>query len=140
VELTPGERLILRQVRDLYWSTSRREHPLQKITSQWPAVHVEAYRGVLGSVISKNLIEIADQGRSLRITDAGMRAIGMLAAAEAKATIDLGSIAGDRRVPAKAPAPPVALKTRRMGLIGYSVFVVLAASAIVLLWLVLWPR
>ena len=140
MELTPGERLILRQLGDLYVSTSRREHPLGKITSQWPAMHVEAYRGVLGSLISKNLVELDGQGRALRLTDAGMRAMGLAQAAETK-TVDLRAIAGGRRTSAEAPpASPVALKTRGLGLVGQLVFVALAASAIVLLWLVLWPR
>lgn len=146
LELTPGERLIMSQLRDLYGSTSRREHPLGRITSQWPAMHVEAYRGVLGSLLSKNLLEIVNQGQALRITDAGMRAMGLVEAAETK-TLDLGAIAGGRRASAKAPpASPAAtqrhqaIKPRRLGLVAQLVFIALAASAIVLLWLVLWPR
>ena len=140
MELTPGERLILRQLGDLYGATSRREHPLGKITGQWPAMHIEAYRGVLGSLISKNLVELADQQRALRITDAGMRALGLAEVAETK-TVNLAAIVGGRRPPPKAqPASPVALKTRRLGMVGQLVFIAFAISAIALLWLVLWRR
>jgi len=138
VELTPGERLILRQLKDLYSSTSRREHPLGKLTDQWPAMHVEAYRAVLGSLISKNLVELDDRGRSLRITDGGMRAMDM---ARELAPGGLRSVGGSRPVAEKAPPAAVgALKTRRLGLVGQLIFIALSACAIALLWLVLWPR
>lgn len=138
MELTPGERLILRQLGDLYSSTSQREHPLEKLTGQWPAMHVEAYRGVLGSLISKNLVELDDGGRALRITDAGMRAMGM---ARKPTTGGLRSVGGSRPVAEKAPPAAVgALKTRRLGLVGQLIFIALSACAIALLWLVLWPR
>lgn len=142
MELKPGERLILSQLRDLYSSTSQREHPLGKITSQWPATHVEAYRGVLGSLISKQLLEITDQGQAVRITDAGLRAMGLVEAAETR-TVDLRAVGGGRRGSATAtPAShhQATLKTRRLGLVGQLVFIALAVAAIVLLWLVLWPR
>lgn len=128
MELTPGEQMILGQLRQLYSSTSRRDHPLGTITRQWPAMQVEAYRGVLGSLLSKGLVEITGHGQSMRITDAGLRAMG------------LGQAAATKPPDAAASRQHQALKTRRLSLVGHLVFIAAAAAAIVLLWLVLWPR
>jgi hypothetical protein len=124
VEFTPGERHILSQLRELYKSTSQREHRLGKITSQWPAMHVEAYRDVLRGLVAKKLLEPADSGQAVRITDAGMGAMGLVASATT----------------ASATRQHQILRNQRLGLTGRFVFIAIAAAAIVLLWLFLWPR
>ena len=125
MEFTPGERQILSQLRELYNSTVQREHPLGKITSQWPAMHVEAYRDVLRGLVAKKLLEPANAGQAVRITDAGMRAMGLVASPSTTA-----SAAKQHQI----------LRNQRLGLTGRFVFIAIAASAIVLLWLFLWPR
>lgn len=127
MEFTPVERVILSQLRQLYGSKSQREHPLGKIISQWPVMHVEAYTGVLRDLISKKLLEVINEGHVLRITDAGLRAMGLVEAAETKS-------------PTMAGQHHRALKPRRLGMMGHLVFIAAAASAIVLLWLALWRR
>jgi hypothetical protein len=147
VEFTPGERQILSQLRELYKSTSQREHPLGKITSQWPAMHVDAYRDVLRGLVAKKLLEPANKGQAVRITGAGMRAMGLDEAAAIKAA-NPGAVVRDRRPPASAASPSTTasgkqhhiLRNQRLGLTGRFVFIAIAASAIVLLWLFLWPR
>lgn len=116
MELTPGERQILSQLRELYSSTSQREHSLGTITSQWPAMHVEAYRGVLRGLVAKGLLEQTREGQAVRITDAGMRAMGVRSQ--------------QRQI----------LRKQRLSPIGRLVFVAAALAALVLIWLVLWPR
>lgn len=125
MEFTPGERQILSQLRELYKSTGQREHPLGKITSQWPAMHVEAYRDVLRGLVAKKLLEPANSGQAVRITDAGMGAMGLVASPSTTAS---------------ATQQHQILRNQRLGLTARFVFIAIAASAIVLLWLFLWPR
>lgn len=140
MELTPGERAMLGQLRELYAATSKKEHALGTITSQWPAMHVEAYKGVLRGLVDKKLLEAADKGRAVRITEAGAQAMGIPDTQETK-TIDLRVLERERHPAAKKaeptspapsrhrPAEPEADKGfgRRIGLLAIAAAVILAA-------------
>ena len=140
MELTPGERAMLSQLRELYVATSKKEHALGAITSQWPAMHVEAYKGVLRGLVDKKLLEARDKGRSVRITDAGALLMGIADAEETK-TIDLRVLERERHPAAKKPertspaqsrhrpAEPQTNKRfgRRIGLLAIAAAAILAA-------------
>jgi hypothetical protein len=140
VELTPGERAMLGQLKALHASTSKRELSLTAITSQWPAMHLEAYKGVLRGLVEKKLLEGCDKGRSVRITDAGALLMGIADTEETK-TIDLRILAKERHPAARKPEPaspapgrlraaePQADKRfgRRIGLLAIAAAAILAA-------------
>ena len=85
MELTPGERAILSQLRDLYTSTTKLEHPLQTITSQWLPPVFEAYKGVLSGLVAKGFLRATNKGRAVEITAEGLKAMGVRIAAESPA-------------------------------------------------------
>jgi hypothetical protein len=113
-------------------------------------MHVEAYKGVLRGLASKKLIEAINKGQGIRITDAGMRLMGIVQSAETK-TDNLRATADARRASPSnpRPRPPAsatpsdrhrALQTAKPGILGRVAFIAIAASAVVLLWWLLWPR
>jgi hypothetical protein len=77
MDLTPGERAILRQLRQLYAGSSNRAHPMTAVTSQWPAVHYEAYRSSFSGLIGKRLVQPEANGQMVRLTAAGFEALGL---------------------------------------------------------------
>jgi hypothetical protein len=77
MDLTPGERAVLRQLGELYTSTSRQWQPLEGVTTKWPPLHYDTYRGALASLLSKNLLQASSNQQTLRITDAGLIALGI---------------------------------------------------------------
>jgi hypothetical protein len=77
MDLTPGERAILDQIRDLYAGTSKREQPLATITGQWQPITYEAYKSVLTGLVSKGFLEPTSEGRAVIITNAGFAAMGL---------------------------------------------------------------
>ena len=131
---------MLGQLKELYASTPKRELSLAAITGQWPAMHLEAYKGVLRGLVDKKLLEARDKGRSVRITDAGALLMGIADAEETK-TIDLRVLAKERHPAANkpssaSPAPgrsrPAEPQTdkrfgRRIGLLAIVAAAILAA-------------
>lgn len=78
MDLTPGERAVLGQIRVLYSTGARRDQPVKALTMQWTPTHYETYRSAYAALVGKRLIE--DTGAQLfMITDAGLRAIGVAA-------------------------------------------------------------
>lgn len=77
MELTPGERAVLNQLRELYANSSKRDHPLTAVTRQWPPIHYQTYESVLAGLLRKELAQAANNGQAVRITDAGLRALGV---------------------------------------------------------------
>ena len=78
MDLTPGERAVLGQIRVLYSTGARRDQPVKALTMQWTPTHYETYRTAYASLVGKRLIE--DTGTQLfMITDDGLRAIGVAA-------------------------------------------------------------
>ena len=76
MDLTPGEKAVLNQIRVLYATAGGRDQQLKALLMQWPPTHYEAYRKAYGSLLAKALLEDAD-GQSFRLTEAGLKAIGV---------------------------------------------------------------
>ena len=53
MDLTPGEKAVLGQIRVLYASEARREHQIKALMMQWPPVHQEAYKRAYGGLLAK---------------------------------------------------------------------------------------
>ena len=76
MDLTPGEKAVLGQIRVLYATAGGRDQQVKALLMQWPPTHYEAYRKAYGGLLAKALIQDAG-AQSFRITDAGLRAIGV---------------------------------------------------------------
>ena len=77
MDLTPGERTVLNQVRALYAIEARREHQIKALMMQWPPSHYATYQQAYAGLIAKLLLE--DFGTQLfRLTEAGLDAIGVV--------------------------------------------------------------
>lgn len=81
MDLTPGEKAVLAQIRVLYTAASGREQQLKALMMQWPPIHCEAYTKAFDGLLEKDLVQ--DLGAQVfRITDAGLKAIGVSPAAQ----------------------------------------------------------
>ncbi len=76
MDLTPGEKAVLRQIRALYATEARREHQVKALRMQWPPIHHEAYTRAFGGLLAKFLIQNVD-AQIFRITETGLGAIGV---------------------------------------------------------------
>ena len=74
-ELVPGERAVLRQIRDLFLEASVRTYRLNALTARWPATHYDAYRAGYTGLASKGLIAKSPDEQHFSITNAGMKAM-----------------------------------------------------------------
>ena len=111
MDLTPGEKAVLGQIRVLYATAGTRDQQLKALLMQWPPTHYDAYRKAYGSLLAKELVQDAG-GQSFRITDAGLKAIGVSPRPAAP-------LAAERRVVQPVPAQPVApVRTRRGGVLS----------------------
>lgn len=107
MDLTPGEKAVLGQIRVLYSAASGRDQQLKALMMQWPPVHCEAYQKAYGTLLAKQLIQ--DLGAQVfRITDAGLREIGVSTVAQPR--LQPRPIAEVR--PAPQVAPPAVVKPR----------------------------
>jgi len=76
VDLTPGEKAVLAQIRVLYYNAAKREQQVKAVLGLWPPTHYETYRAAFGGLVAKQLI--SENGSQLfRITDAGLEAMGL---------------------------------------------------------------
>ena len=75
MELIPSERAVLRQIRDLFLEASLRTYRLGALTSRWPPLHYEAYRGGYAGLVKKGFIAKSADEQLFSITNAGMKAI-----------------------------------------------------------------
>jgi hypothetical protein len=81
MDLTPGEKAVLGQIRVLYSAEARREQQVKALMMQWPPIHCDAYHRAFGGLLAKELIQ--DLGTQVfRITDAGLREIGVVPVAQ----------------------------------------------------------
>ena len=101
MDLTPGEKTVLRQIRALYATEARREHQLKALMMQWPPTHHEAYRRAYGGLLAKLLIQDVD-AQIFRITESGLGAIGV---AVPRAPVQAQPQA--RRVDERKSSPPI---------------------------------
>lgn len=76
VDLTPGEKAVLGQIRALYATEARREHQLKALMMQWPPIHHEAYQRAYGGLLAKLLIQDVN-AQVFRLTEMGLSAIGV---------------------------------------------------------------
>jgi hypothetical protein len=76
VDLTPGEKAVLGQIRALYATEARQEHQLKALMMQWPPIHHAAYKRAYGGLLAKLLIEDVN-AQAFRLTEAGLGAIGV---------------------------------------------------------------
>jgi uncharacterized protein YjhX (UPF0386 family) len=76
MDLSPGEKAVLGQIRVLYATAAGRNQQMKALTAQWPPTHHDAYSKAYGGLLAKRLIQDAG-GQVFRITDAGLRAMGV---------------------------------------------------------------
>lgn len=76
MDFTPGERAVLGQIRVLYAASARQDLQMKALTMQWTPTHYGTYQKAYCALIAKALIDDAG-GQAFRITDAGLRAIGV---------------------------------------------------------------
>ena len=75
MELVPGERAVLTQIRDLFLEASVRTYRLNVLTARWPPIHFPAYLAGYAGLVSKGLIAKSADERFFSITNAGMKAM-----------------------------------------------------------------
>lgn len=121
MDLTPGERAVLGQIRVLYSNAGARDQQVKALLMQWPPTHYEAYQRAYGSLVARQLIQDAD-AQSFRITDAGLRAIGAsIPRASVQVSVPKPAAAPrvDTKVVSQAKAKRAGVLTRLMsGLLG----------------------
>lgn len=106
MELTPGEKTVLAQIRVLY-RTGGREQLVKALIAQWPPSHYETYRGAYAALVEKQLLE-ETSAQAFTITESGLRAIGVT---PAKPRIPAPR--APQPLPVVQPAPqPLAAKPR----------------------------
>lgn len=76
MDITPGEKAVLRQIGALYATEKRRDHQLKALVMQWPPTHRESYNLAYHGLHAKHLIE-AVGAQYFRITEAGLKALGV---------------------------------------------------------------
>ena len=75
MDLTPSERAVLKQIRDLFGEASVTSYRLASLAARWPASHREAYQMAFDSLVKRGLL-IQRAGEQLfSITSAGLRAM-----------------------------------------------------------------
>lgn len=84
MDLSPGEKAVLGQVRVLYSQSLQRDQEVKALVLQWPPTHYETYKSAFGGLLDKRMIERTG-GEVFRITDTGLTAIGAAAPKAPKA-------------------------------------------------------
>lgn len=75
MDLTPGEKAVLAQIRVLYKEAGR-DQQVKALTMQWPQTHYETYKTGYAGLVEKQLLQGLDAQR-FRITDRGLTALGV---------------------------------------------------------------
>ena len=75
MQLIPSELAVLRQIRDLFREAAARTYRLNLLTSRWPPLHYEAYRGGFAGLLRKGFIARSADGQAFHLTTAGMKAM-----------------------------------------------------------------
>jgi hypothetical protein len=76
MDLTPGEKAVLGQIRVLYFHGAQRDQHVKALMLQWPPTHYETYKGAFAGLLAKELIQRTG-GEIFRITETGLAAIGV---------------------------------------------------------------
>jgi hypothetical protein len=75
MDLTPSERAVLKQIRDLFGEASVTSYRLASLAARWPATQREAYQIAFDSLVKRGLL-IQRAGEQLfSITAAGLKAM-----------------------------------------------------------------
>lgn len=77
MDLTPGEKAVLAQIRVLYSQAAQRDQQVKALMLQWPPTHYETYKSAFGGLLAKQLVQRTG-GEVFRITDIGLTAIGVV--------------------------------------------------------------
>jgi hypothetical protein len=112
MDLTPGEKAVLGQIRVLYATEARREHQVKALMMQWPPIHHEAYKRAYGGLLSKLLIQDLD-AQMFRITETGLGAIGVAAPRTPVQAQPQPRRVNERK--SSPPVPPANTAKRRAG-------------------------
>jgi hypothetical protein len=107
MDLSPGEKAVLGQVRVLYSQSLQRDQQTKALVLQWPPTHYETYKSAFGGLLAKQLIERTG-GEVFRITDTGLTAIGATVPKPPKAP------AAAPRIIHRRPVQRVALQATRL--------------------------
>lgn len=75
MDLTPGEKAVLAQIRVLYKEAGR-DQQTKALVMQWPPTHHDTYRNGFAGLMEKHLLQSID-AQSFRITDRGLSALGI---------------------------------------------------------------
>jgi hypothetical protein len=111
MDLTPGEKAVLGQIRVLYATEARREHQLKALMMQWPPIHHEAYKRAYGGLLAKLLIQDVD-AQIFRITETGLGAIGVAVPRTVQAQPQARRVDEPKAGP---PVPPADTRKRQAG-------------------------
>ena len=105
MDLTPGEKAVLTQIRVLYYNAAKREQQVKALLGLWPPTHYETYRAAFAGLVAKQLI--SDNGSQLfRITDAGLRAMGITVPPAATRQVAQRAATQQANCPPTATTPP----------------------------------
>jgi hypothetical protein len=77
MELTPSERAVLGQIRVLFLEASGQTFRLRELTSRWPVLHHDAYRGGYAGLMKMGLIAGSADGQGFSVTSAGLKAMAV---------------------------------------------------------------
>jgi hypothetical protein len=75
MDLSPGERAVLGQIRVLH-NEAAGEQLFRALIGQWPPAHYQAYSDSYARLMAKGLIQ-ATNDQAFRLTDIGLRAAGL---------------------------------------------------------------
>ena len=106
MDLTPGEKAVLAQIRVLYYNAAKREQQVKAVLGLWPPTHYETYKSAFAGLVAKHLI--SDNGSQLfRITDAGLQTMGIAVPQPAARKVpQRAAIQHEDRAPASTKPPP----------------------------------
>lgn len=126
MDLTPGEKAVLAQIRVLYYNAAKREQQVKALLGLWPPTHYPTYRSAFAGLVAKQLIS-EDGSQLFSITDTGLKAMGI--AVPQPAALQVAQRAGLKEakcspavptLPAK-PATGIRGALSRLGLLRYRV-------------------
>jgi len=75
MELTPAERAVLRQVRDLFGEASVTSYRIGSLAARWPTGERDAYQAAFESLVRKGLLIQRPGEQLFSVSSAGLRAM-----------------------------------------------------------------
>ena len=71
MDLTPGERAVLMQVRELFRQASVRAYAVDQLASRWPPAHTKAFRAGYEGLVRRGLL--VQSGKLFGISSTGLK-------------------------------------------------------------------